>query len=609
MRPTGLAALCCPMKSSLRKVRTIGALGALLVVTSGCIQNNVGVKVYEDGSADVNVRFAVDYEKFSSVSGMFGGMGEDSVPDEGGATDVCDEFMTAGGEASSVTLPGGVTQKPFKDDKWCGVDITGKVTDLREINNVLLVVNEVAELNADMSSGDSEVDSSAMNAAQAFDRNLRSTASFGDAENNNPNDTDPRKPNLLLDLVAMGDIPNGYTPTAELMSDDVRVLIYNPAGSGAGRWTRLFCSGGAEPADGYAGCSTVSRRTTPASLISDSSDTYAGAWVPGHIQNPTRATDPANVSNPAPMCLQFRSGGKDAFLSVSAAANERSIISEDINTACPEARYGNSAPSTPTPAISGTDYTDLSTTAAAGAPANDTTFGEGAGGTSTSDDATIKPGEAMQFEKLASGGWSFKMTDPLSCAEEGSADSPLGDLGSVGEALLADFQLKFDIQLPGVPGANNATSVDGNTFTWKLGYKDLEKFCKGADVTFNAVTTPGSLPGNGGSKLPLVLGGVALLALLGGGGAAAAMKRRSGSSIPQNPAGGAAMYQAPQPQSGDATWNEAAMHAELREARVTPALPPATPVWDASLGAWVVTSPTGGMFMFDATTQQWIPKA
>jgi hypothetical protein len=597
------------MKNSLRKARTMGALGVLLVITSGCIQNNVGVKVYEDGSADVNVRVAVDYEKFSSVSGMFGDMGGDSAPDEGTKMDVCDEFTMEGGEASSVTLPGGVTQKPFKDDKWCGVDITGKVTDLRDINNVLLVVNDAGVLNADMSTGLSEIDLSAMTAAQAFDRNLRSMAAFGDAENNNPNDTDPRKPHLLLDLIAMGDIQDGYTPTAELMSDHVRVLLYNPAGSGAGRWTRLFCSGSAAPADGYAGCPTVSQGSSSASLISDSSDTYAGAWVAGHMQNPTRATGPANVSNPAPMCLQFRSAGKDAFLGVSAASNESSIIDEDINTACPEARYGNSAPSTPTPAISGTDYTDLSTTAGAGAPANDTRFGEGAGESGTSDDATIKPGEAMQFEKLASGGWSFKMTDPLSCAEESSADSSLDDLGSMGEALLADFQLKFDIQLPGVPGANNATSVDGNTFTWKLGYKDLEKFCKGDDVTFNAVTTPGSLPGDGGSKLPLVLGGVALLALLGGGGAAAAMKRRSGSSIPQNPTGGAAMYQAPQPQSGDATWNEAAMHAELREARVTPALPPATPVWDASLGAWVVTSPTGGTFVFDATTQQWMPKA
>ena len=594
------------MKNSLRKARTIGALGVLLVITSGCIQNNVGVKVYEDGSADVNVRVAVDYEKFSSVSGMFGDMGGDSVPDEGATMDVCDEFTMEGGEASSVTLPAGVTQKPFKDDKWCGVDITGKVTDLRDINNILLVVNESGALNADMSMGDSEVESSAMTAAQAFDRNLRSMAAMGDAENNNPNDTDPRKPYLLLELIAMGDIQNGYTPTAELMSDHVRVLLYNPAGSGAGRWTRLFCSGSAAPADGYAGCPTVSQGSSSASLISDSSDTYAGAWVAGHMQNPTRATGPANVSNPAPMCLQFRSAGKDAFLGVSAASNESSIIDEDINTACPEARYGNSAPSTPTPAISGADYTDLSTTAGAGAPANDPTFGESGASTATPEGNTS---DDMQFEKLASGGWSFKIPDPLSCADEDAEDSPLGDLGSMGEALLADFQLKFDIQLPGIPGANNATSVDGNTFTWKFGYKDLEKVCKGEDVSIYAMTTQGSLPGNGGSKLPLVLGGVALLALIGGGGAAAAMKRRSGSSIPQNPSGGAAMYQAPQPQSGDATWNEAAMHAELREARVTPALPPATPVWDASLGTWVVTSPTGGTFVFDAATQQWMPKA
>jgi hypothetical protein len=596
------------MKNSLRKARTIGALGVLLVITSGCIQNNVGVKVYEDGSADVNVRVAVDYEKFSSVAGMFGDMGGDSVPDEGTTMDVCDEFTMEGGEASSVTLPGGVTQKPFKDDKWCGVDITGKVTDLRDINNILLAVNEATS----MSSGSVTEDTyqtAVVSAAQSFGRELNSLAAIGDIYNNNPNDTDPRKPYLLLELLSRGDVSDEYVPSAELGEDQLRVLYYNAAGTGAGRWTRLFCNGTTESAGGNTPCPTVSSDPTSASLIASTASPFAGTWVAGHIQNPTRATGPANVPNPSPICLQFRKAGQDAFLGVSAASNEPSIIDEDINTACPEARYGNSAPSTPTPAISGTDYTDLSTTAAAGAPANDTTFGEGAGESGTSDDATIKPGEAMQFEKLASGGWSFKMTDPLSCAEESSADSSLEDLGSMGEALLADFQLKFDIQLPGVPGANNATSVDGNTFTWKLGYKDLEKFCKGDDVTFNAVTTPGSLPGDGGSKLPLVLGGVALLALLGGGGAAAAMKRRSGSSIPQNPAGGAAMYQAPQPQNGEASWNQAAMRAELREARTTPAATPATPVWDASLGAWVVTSPTGGTFMFDATTQQWIPKA
>jgi hypothetical protein len=596
------------MRNALRKVRNVGVLSALLVLTAGCIQEDVSVKVHDDGSADVKIRVAVDYEKLSSMSGMFDGMSGDSVPDEGATMDVCAEIMSGGEEASSMTLPGGVTQKPFKDGKWCGVEITGTVSNVREINNVVGVVDQATSITGGLSVDEAN-QSAATTSAQSFSRELNSLASNGDPYNNNPNDTDPRKPYLLLELLSRGDVYDEYTPSAELTSDQLRVLYYNPAGTGAGRWTRLFCNGTTESAGGNAPCPTVSSSPSSESLISDNADTYAGAWVAGHLQNPIHAAGPANDPNPAPICLQFRKDGKDAFLSVSGYANSPGVVSADISAACPEARYGNSAPSTPTPAISGTDYTDLSTTTGAGAPANDPTFGDGADSTDSSSGEAATSGEAMQFEKLPSGGWSFKMTDPLSCADSSSDSSSMGDLGSMGEALLADFQLKFDIQLPGVPGANNATSVDGNTFTWKFGYKDLEKFCAGGDFDFNAVTTPGALPGEGGSKLPLALGGVALLALIGGGGAAAAMKRRRGLAVPQGPSGGASMYQAPQPQSGDAAWNQAAMHAELREARTTPALQQPTPVWDASLGAWVVTSPTGGTFVFNAETQQWMPKA
>jgi hypothetical protein len=398
------------MRNTLRKVRTVGVLGALLLVTSGCIQEDVGVKVFDDGSAEVDIRLAIDYEKFSSMAGVFGGMSANSTPEAGMPQEVCAELMS-GSEAATSSLPEGLTLKTFKDERWCGLEIIGKLADAREVNSVLGALEEAT--------------------------------SFAD------------------EVEESGATTTGATP------------------SGA---------------------------------------------------------------------------------------------------------------------------------------------------------------DVMQFEKLENGGWSFKMTDPLGCATEGSDGSSASEFGSVGEALLADFQLKFDIQLPGIPGENNATSVDGNTFTWQFGYKAMEEFCRGGDVEFRALTTAGSLPASTvadagniseptaapegsvvaerglgssddkSSKLPLVIALVALVALFGGGGAAIAMKSRRGPITPQDPSGDSAMYQAPQPQNGEASWNQAAMRAELREARTTPAATPATPVWDAELGAWVVTSPTGGTFVQNAETGEWLPK-
>jgi hypothetical protein len=52
-------------------------------------------------------------------------------------------------------------------------------------------------------------------AAASFDRQLRSTASFGDSENNNPNDTNPRKASLLVDMLSTGDAPAGLSVTVK----------------------------------------------------------------------------------------------------------------------------------------------------------------------------------------------------------------------------------------------------------------------------------------------------------------------------------------------------------------------------------------------------------
>jgi hypothetical protein len=117
--------------------------------------------------------------------------------------------------------------------------------------------------------------------------------------------------------------------------------------------------------------------------------------------------------------------------------------------------------------------------------------------------------------------------------------------------MLEDFELQFAIQMPGAPGENNATSVDGDIFSWKFGYRDMESFCAGTDVSFHAVTTPGvstetavqvteeptprviaAAPGAASdderSSTLLILGGAATLVLLGGGGAVTALRRRRG---------------------------------------------------------------------------------
>jgi hypothetical protein len=64
--------------------------------------------------------------------------------------------------------------------------------------------------------------------ATTFDRQLRSTASFGDGANNNPNDTDPRKASLLMNMVESGDAPAGLSVTVK-GKDGAPVLAWDGA--------------------------------------------------------------------------------------------------------------------------------------------------------------------------------------------------------------------------------------------------------------------------------------------------------------------------------------------------------------------------------------------
>jgi hypothetical protein len=52
-------------------------------------------------------------------------------------------------------------------------------------------------------------------AAASFDRQLRSSASFGDSATNNPNDTDPRKASLLMSMIESGDAPSSLSVTVK----------------------------------------------------------------------------------------------------------------------------------------------------------------------------------------------------------------------------------------------------------------------------------------------------------------------------------------------------------------------------------------------------------
>ena len=201
--------------------------------------------------------------------------------------------------------------------------------------------------------------SSAISAAQSFDRQLRSMAGYGDSVNNNPNDNDPRKPELLLEMIYKGDIPDEFVASTALKNNSLRVLMWQPGTAPSSSWTRLHC-----PSGSSAPCTAVDYSATSLSL---NSGTGAITFVGGHLTNPTRS-NPAGSANPSAICLQFHKAGQDAFLGVSSASNTAGIVSTAIGTACPLATYGNQTATSPVN-VAGT-YRDLSTSAAIGTSVN-----------------------------------------------------------------------------------------------------------------------------------------------------------------------------------------------------------------------------------------------
>ncbi len=132
----------------------------------------------------------------------------------------------------------------------------------------------------------------------------------------------------------------------------------------------------------------------------------------------------------------------------------------------------------------------------------------GVGGDFLSDFGLTREGDEFRFEADSSG-VSDGIGDALSQSDGGDMMSGM-DMSS----LLGDlFEIRFNLTLPGSIGANNATSVNGNTLTWEVDLTD-------EGGTFEAVSTVG-----GGSSA-MLLGGAAVAAAVVAGIGVAAMRRR-----------------------------------------------------------------------------------
>ena len=132
----------------------------------------------------------------------------------------------------------------------------------------------------------------------------------------------------------------------------------------------------------------------------------------------------------------------------------------------------------------------------------------GVGGDFLSDFGLTHEGDEFRFEADASG-VNEGLTDAL--GDSGGDDMMSGmDMSSIIGDL---FEIRFNLTLPGTIGANNATSVNGNTLTWEVDLTD-------EGGTFEAVSTVG-----GGSSA-LLIGGVAVAVVAAAGIGVAAMRRR-----------------------------------------------------------------------------------
>ena len=170
---------------------------------------------------------------------------------------------------------------------------------------------------------------SIMISAQAFDRQIRAQAAFG--IDGNPNDTDTRRSQLLIDMIStndngmMRDIPDSSTASSVLENSQLRVLVWQGPGAASVRWTRLFC----EPS----ACQNI----VSEQLLSSVGEN-------GKLFNPSVRQE---------MCIQFHMFGKDTWLRLSAQANQQGVVSDVLEEACPSSVFPGIV------AATGATYADL----------------------------------------------------------------------------------------------------------------------------------------------------------------------------------------------------------------------------------------------------------
>lgn len=195
--------------------------------------------------------------------------------------------------------------------------------------------------------------------------------------------------------------------------------------------------------------------------------------------------------------------------------------------------------------------------------------------------------------------WLFSTdfdTEDLGVEDEGV---PPGMLDS----LFGDASFEISVQLPGRPveGQHNATSVDGNTFKWEL---DLLN----APDTLFAQTEPGSVSSSGGTNwllIGLVVAGLLALAALAW---FLINKRSAESSATETSSPGIAPFDA-QPAAMPIAAEPASAAPEMvitEPVAAEPASAPA-PVYDETLGAWVIDDPARGRLQHDPETDTWRP--
>lgn len=188
------------------------------------------------------------------------------------------------------------------------------------------------------------------------------------------------------------------------------------------------------------------------------------------------------------------------------------------------------------------------------------------------------------------------------------------------DALFEQASFKLSVRLPGKPieGQNNATSIDGNTFTWDI------DFLNPPDRLF-AQTEPGTPGGGSGGTNWLLIGLVIAGLLVAGALIWTLMKNRTKTAASDGPApyvppgaegaqpGAAApvaaapaeatSVAASEPVKPRSTTPEGQRETVVMGASDADAAP--APVYDEAIGAWVIDDPVRGRLQHNPETDTW----